>query len=83
MILSPICPFLGAAIDDSSGVVGGFLGLAAGMILFAVGIFCIIMTIRLEGIVQGVCPKCNYNLTGNTTGTCPECGHVVAAGGGA
>ena len=24
----------------------------------------------------GLCPSCNYNLTGNTSGVCPECGRA-------
>jgi hypothetical protein len=29
------------------------------------------------GDETGLCPQCQYNLTGNTSGICPECGHKI------
>lgn len=29
---------------------------------------------------RGLCPRCEYNLTGNSPGVCPECGKVVTTG---
>jgi len=26
---------------------------------------------------SGLCPKCDYDLTGNTSGVCPECGTLI------
>ena len=28
---------------------------------------------------QGLCPRCEYNLTGNTSNTCPECGSPIGS----
>ena len=30
-----------------------------------------------QSITPGVCPVCNYDLTGNVSGRCPECGSLI------
>lgn len=33
-----------------------------------------IARLRRRRLAKGLCPSCEYNLTGNTSGVCPECG---------
>lgn len=34
--------------------------------------------LRKERLARGVCPRCEYALTGNLSGICPECGLSLA-----
>jgi len=36
---------------------------------------------RAARLRAGLCPRCEYNLTGNVTGRCPECGQVIGSEG--
>jgi hypothetical protein len=69
--LDPKASFPNAFLSDS--------GLLLGLMLLLSIVALVWSSIRRPA-PAGVCPCCQYNLTGNTSGICPECGTPIALG---
>jgi hypothetical protein len=51
---------------------------ALSLLFSAVSIASVLRAVRKRMVArQGLCPLCDYDLTGNVTGRCPECGTPV------
>lgn len=55
------------------------IGVALPLIMAACAAVYLTLQARLwrQSFIPGICPVCNYDLTGNVSGTCPECGTPI------
>ena len=82
LLLSLLPPSL--ALTTQGGELLGPYQIPIGAILFIPPAVLAVLLVRhqkrilkQELLVQAVCPKCYYDLTGNESGVCPECGTKI------
>jgi len=65
------------AVDPTHGIeLGAYV-----LIWPALGVGLLTWGLRGRGLPQGLCTRCQYNLTGNVSGVCPECGTPILPAG--